>query len=672
MGERAGFYDNEIVVIALVVTIIVLFTSLIWWNADVINRLEAQQQYAVERQRESQQAYQLIAENTSELITLIDGQGHIIYASPSYLPTLGYHPEEVQRINMNVYVHPDDLAGTRAEFRQLFERGRAQSILRYRHADSSWRWIEISGTHVVQQDRVFALIVGRDVTARKQMEDELREREYSYRTLLEQASDGIFVTNAQGDYITVNPRACEMLGYSESELLQMNVRDVLPPGETSRAPLRIDEIRAGHTVVHERQFLRKDGSRFPVEISAKVLNDGRMQGIVRDITERKRLESQLLQAQKMEGIGQLAGGIAHDFNNLLTVISGYADFVREALPPDDPTLADIDEIRKAAQRASSLTQQLLAFARKQVIEPYVINLNTLILNMEKLLRRLIGEDVDLVALPAPDLGQVRVDPGQIEQVIMNLAVNARDAMPDGGQLTIETANVVLDANYARRHISVVPGEYVLIAVSDTGSGMDEATQQHIFEPFFTTKAPGHGTGLGLATCYGIVKQHGGNIWLYSELGQGTTFKIYLPRVDEPPVDVFHRNERRWHGGSETVLIVEDEVAVRTLAVRALREHGYQVIEASNGSEALQLVRAQQTATIDLLLTDVVMPQMGGKALVAQLTEIYPQLKVLFVSGYAASAIVQHGQLEPNTMFLQKPFSPTSIVRKVREVLDGTS
>jgi CheY-like chemotaxis protein len=352
------------------------------------------------------------------------------------------------------------------------------------------------------------------------------------------------------------------------------------------------------------------------------------------------------------------------------VITGHADLVLETVAPEDPVRGDLEELRKAADRATSLTRQLLAFARKQILEPRVLKLNDLALEMDKLLRRLIGEDIDLIMLPDPDLGRVRVDPGQIEQVLINLAVNARDAMPDGGKLTIETRNVVLDDAYAQPRVGVRPGAYVMLAVSDTGSGMDQTTQQRIFEPFFTTKAVGRGTGLGLATCYGIIKQHGGNIWVYSEVGQGTTFKIYLPRVVEaaetvPQPDRLDAMPR----GTEVVLLVEDEPAVRALAARVLRAQGYTVLAAGNGSEALQVIQTH-LGVIDLLVTDVVMPEMSGKVLAEHVVRRYPQIRILFISGYTDRAIVHHGRLEPNVTFLQKPFAPLALAQKVREVLEG--
>ncbi len=387
-----------------------------------------------------------------------------------------------------------------------------------------------------------------------------------------------------------------------------------------------------------------------------------------EIAERKRLEEQLLQAQKMETIGRLAGGIAHDFNNLLTAIIGYSSILLRHCSQDHPLRAEIEEIEKAGQRAAALTSQLLSFSRKQVLQPRVVDLNSVVTNLERMLRRLIGEDVELVTVLKPELGRVRVDPGQIEQVIMNLAVNARDAMPAGGKLTIETDNVELDEHYAREHVSVRPGPYVMLAVSDTGCGMDKETQAHIFEPFFTTKERGKGTGLGLATVYGIVKQSGGNIWVYSEPGQGTTFKLYFPCVAGQAEMLTQKTESVSQlRGTETILLVEDDQQVQSLAARVLREQGYKVLETSNGKEALHLA-AHYLAEIHLVLTDVVMPGMSGRVLVDHLKSLRPELRVLYLSGYTDDTIVHHRVLDPGASFLQKPFTPQGLARKVREVL----
>ncbi len=389
-----------------------------------------------------------------------------------------------------------------------------------------------------------------------------------------------------------------------------------------------------------------------------------------EIATRKKLQVQLVLSQKMESIGRLAGGVAHDFNNLLTAISGNAELALGMLEPSHPVREDLKAIEDAAGRAASLTRQLLAFARKQIIEPHVLNLNDLVLDMDKLLRRLIGADIELVTLPAPDLANVKVDLSQIEQVLVNLVVNARDAMPIGGQLTIETGNVLLDESYVRSYVNMAPGHYIVLAVSDTGVGMSPEVQARLFEPFFTTKDPGKGTGLGLATSYGIVRQHGGHICVYSEIGHGTTIRVYLPRTEDvAAAPARHDVSKDMPQGAETVLLVEDEPAVRALAARSLRALGYTVIEAGDGVQALK-VATEHAGTIQLLLTDVIMPQMGGKALADWVVRTRPGIRVLFMSGYTDNAITQHGRLDPGIVFLQKPFSPAALAQKVREILDS--
>jgi nitrogen-specific signal transduction histidine kinase len=399
--------------------------------------------------------------------------------------------------------------------------------------------------------------------------------------------------------------------------------------------------------------------------------------IVNDVTEHKRaeeemaaLQDQLRQSQKMEAIGRLTGGIAHDFNNLLTPIVGYSQLAISALPSSDPMRADLQEIQNAADRAAKLIRQMMTFARRQPSKAQVINLNNVLLDLDKMLRRLIGEHIELVTITAQDLGSAKVDPGQFEQVLVNLVVNARDAMSNGGKLILETSNVTLIEDYVHQHAGMVPGKYVRVVVSDNGIGMTDEVKAHLFEPFFTTKEKGQGTGLGLATCYGIIKQSNGHILVYSEQGQGTTFKIYLPRIDEEPGSLPRRDEVGYlPKGNERVLLVEDEPLVRNLAARILRNQGYTLLEATNGGEAIRVAHEHAREEIHLLLTDIVMPQMGGKELAERLRVIRPSIKVLFTSGYTDNTIVQHGLLDPDIAFLEKPFSPAALVRKVREVLD---
>jgi signal transduction histidine kinase/CheY-like chemotaxis protein len=385
--------------------------------------------------------------------------------------------------------------------------------------------------------------------------------------------------------------------------------------------------------------------------------------------ERAKIEDQLRQAHKMESIGRLAGGVAHDFNNILTGIGGYTELVLDRLDTASPLREDLGEVQRLAKRAADLTQQLLAFSRRQPLEPRILNLNDTVADTSKMLKRVIGEDIDFQFAPAPDLGNVRADPGQIEQILMNLAVNSRDAMPTGGKLTIETANIELDAEYAGRHVAVAPGPYVMLAVSDTGCGMDAATKERLFEPFFTTKEKGKGTGLGLATVYGIVKQHGGNIWVYSEPGKGATLKIYLPRVAEAVSNVGPAVEPETARGEEMILVVEDEAPVYAFAERVLKARGYAVVIARSAEEA-QRVFSVQEKTVSLLLTDVVLPGMNGRVLYDLLKSKKPDLKVLYMSGYTDNAIVHQGVLDAGITFIQKPFTTEMLARKVRQVLDS--
>jgi len=515
-------------------------------------------------------------------------------------------------------------------------------------------------------------------------EEALRESEERFRQIYDETPIGYHELDTRGRIVRVNRTELEMLGYPVEEMLGQPVWKFVLEEETTRHVI-MAKI-AGDVSFHEtfeRTYRRKDGTTLPVLVKDRVIRDkgGRIIGIrstVEDITERRRSEEalrkseeQLRQWQKVEAIGRLAGGIAHDFNNLLMTIKGCSEILLQECDAQDPRREEAEEIQKAAERATSLTRQLLAFGRRQILQPQVLDLNKVVTNMNKMLQRVIGEDIQLLTVLEPKLRPVKVDPGQIEQVIMNLAVNARDAMPRGGRLTIETANVFLDEDYAQRHVSVKPGSYVMLAVSDNGCGMDQETQSHLFEPFFTTKEKGKGTGLGLSTVYGIVKQSGGNIWAYSELGRGTTFKIYLPMVTQAVKEKYARTERRRISarGAETILLVEDEKAVRMMIRKTLQSKGYTVLEAQHGREALDICE-HYSRPIHLMVTDVVMPQMSGKELAEQLAPNRPEMKILYMSGYPDNSIVQHGVLEPGTEFLQKPFALNTLEAKVRELLDA--
>ena len=511
----------------------------------------------------------------------------------------------------------------------------------------------------------------------KHYEEALRRSEARYRSLILSAAYGIYRCTPGGKFLDVNPALISMLGYgSVEELLALDPRqDVfLNPQELDR--LNEDYRRARNLNGVEVQWKRKDGRVIVVRLSGRAVNGEEgpaeeLEIIAEDITDRRQLEEQFRQAQKMEAVGRLAGGVAHDFNNLLMVINGYTEVLLGQLEPHGPFHQKVQSIQQAADRAASLTRQLLAFSRKQLLELRVVDVNTVIGDMERLLRPLIGEDIELVTRLSPEAGRTRADAGQLEQVIMNLVVNAKDAMPEGGKITLQSADVTVRQTF-REHRFIQPGRYVVISVSDTGHGMDEETQSRIFEPFFTTKEKGKGTGLGLSTVYGIVKQSGGYVFASSEVGAGTTFSIYLPRVEDSlEATGPAKSQENEKGGSETVLLVEDEESVRELVRETLLSRGYKVLEAENGEAGLRAAEAHPDR-IDILITDVVMPGMGGRELVKKLLLMRPHLVVLYLSGYTEDAIAHHGVLDPGTAFLQKPFTLQNLARKVREVLRSAS
>ena len=519
---------------------------------------------------------------------------------------------------------------------------------------------------------------------RKRAGEALRQSEEKYRTILENIQDGYLEVDLAGNFTFVNDAESRNLGHTSEELMGMNYRQYTDETTARKLYQAFNGVyRTGESIkVLDVEVIRKDGTKALNEISVSLIRDSvgkpiGFRGVARDVTERKRaeeerlaLQEQLRQSQKMQAIGQLAGGVAHDFNNLLTVIAGYTDLILRKLTFNDPMREHAEDIKKATEKAASLTRQLLAFGRKQILQPKVLNLNDVVTNLSKMLRRLIGEDIQLVTVLAEDLGKVKADPGQIEQVVLNLAVNARDAMPSGGKLTIETANAELDENFSQTHFDVNPGRYLMLSVSDTGIGMTPEVRERIFEPFFTTKEKGKGTGLGLSTVYGIVKQSDGNIWVYSEPRKGTTFKIYLPRIEEDAESL--RPSMRTTKplqGSETVLLVEDEEMVRRLARRILQASGYRLLEASNGEEAFRLVQEQKGKPIHLMVTDVVMPGMNGRELADCLESLKPEMRVLYMSGYTDDAIVRHGILQKKVNYIQKPFTYEEFASKVREVLD---
>jgi len=528
------------------------------------------------------------------------------------------------------------------------------------------------------------------IARQRETSDALRAAERQYAIIAQNTADVIAIMDLSLRFTYLSPSEHRLRGFTAEEAMSQSLDEMFTPASIevihrSFAEEMALEASGGadpdRVRIVELEQLCKDGSTVWIEACLSFLRDkeGRATGILsvaRDLSsrrraeeERKRLEEQLRVSQKMEAIGRLAGGVAHDFNNLLSVIMSYTGFAIEDLHEGDPIRDDLLQVHAAGERAAALTRQLLAFGRRQIMEPAVLDLNAVVGGMESMLARLLGEDIDLSVCLAASPVKVKADPGQIEQVIMNLAVNARDAMPEGGTLTLETASVEIDEAYAGSHVSVSPGRYVLLAITDSGCGMDEETRRRAFEPFFTTKGKEKGTGLGLATVYGIVKQSGGNIWVYSEPGRGTSVKVYLPACDEPSARRAQSSRPEQAIGDETVLVAEDEEAVRELTRRILASAGYRVLTAANAGEALLLCE-QQGGAVDLLLTDVVMPKMSGKQLADRLGGICPRLKILFMSGYTDNAIVHHGALDPGTHFIGKPFSAAELTRKVREVLDG--
>jgi len=512
------------------------------------------------------------------------------------------------------------------------------------------------------------VINGRDVSEQKRAEDALRESEEQFRAVFDGALDAMVVTDDQGRFLEANPAACQLYGLPRAELLKRKVVEFAEPGfdfdQVLAAVRATGRFRASHPV------MRPDGTIRQVEASTTGnVVPGRHFSALRDLTEHRQLEGQLRQSQKMEAVGRLAGGIAHDFNNILAVITGYGDMLQREISPQDPRTKRVEQIRRSADRAASLVRQLLAFSRRQVLQPRVLELGEAVRELTPMLRRLIGEDIELLTASAPDLGHVKADPGQIEQVIMNLAVNARDAMPRGGKLQIELRNADLDEGWARTHAGGRAGRYVLLALSDTGIGMDAETLKHVFEPFFTTKELGKGTGLGLAMVYGIVKQSEGHVWVYSEPGVGTTVKIYLPRVDEVVQPIAPRPEAAPARGGETILLAEDEESLAEMIKEILEERGYTVLAPGAGPQALEAAE-QFKGPIHLVLTDVVMPRLSGRELAGRLAATHPETTVLYMSGYTDDAIAHHGVLDAGVPFIEKPFSPGALASKVREVLDS--
>lgn len=625
--------------------------------------------------REQEERFLQLAENIDEVFFVMDARRReTLYINPAYEKIWGRSCQSLYD-NPRSFVEPVP-GGDRerlVEYMDRVSRGEQAGKLEFRiiQPDGNVRWL-LAHAVPIRNERGDVYRIGGvalDITESREAQMALEEIAERLQKLTETSFDAIDITQ-DGIIQEANPGFLAMFGYDRMEdVIGRPLTDFV--SDASRADV---EMRLANNIegTYELEGRHKDGKKLFLEATARThVIRGRPVRItaLRDMTDRRALEDQFRQAQKMEAVGRLAGGVAHDFNNLLTVILSYTDMLMEDASPRDARAEDLSEIRKAAVAAASLTRQLLAFSRQQVIEPRLLNLNDVVASSEKMLRRLIGEDIDVQTTLSSAPLTVLVDPGQLEQVMMNLAVNARDAMPTGGRLTLETANVTLDADYARDHWPVTAGNFAMLAVSDIGCGMDEQTRSRMFEPFFTTKGASHGTGLGLATVYGIVQQSNGSISVYSEPGKGTSFKIYFPLLDEAPEQYAAKPvSEATPSGTETILLAEDATAVRLAARQILERFGYTVLEAANGADALSA--AQQGGAIDLLLTDVVMPEMSGRELVDRFAKLRPKTRVLFMSGYTDDAIVRHGVLRPGTAYLQKPFSPDTLGRKVREVLDA--
>jgi two-component system cell cycle sensor histidine kinase/response regulator CckA len=626
--------------------------------------------------RESEEHFRALIEHASDVVAVLEGDCTVSFVSPSVERVLGYGPEELLGAETVVLLHPDDQHRAREVMdRAVRGPGLPQAAeFRVRARNGSWRTMAAVATSLLHHPAVMGIVVNlRDVTERRQIAEALRENEERYRTVFEQSSDAIFITGRDGSVIDVNTTFLEHFGFSREELLRHGVQAVYADAGERDAFRREVETHGG-VRDHPMTLRTRAGELRHCLVSSNVRRgpDGEVmgfQGIVRDVTEHRVLEEQLRQAQKMEAVGRLAGGVAHDFNNLLTAIRGNADLALMGLSDGDPLRGDLDEIRRAADRAAALTRQLLAFSRRQVLQPRALDLNEVVRGTDRMLRRLIGEDTELVCILGEGLGHVRADPGQLEQVLMNLAVNARDAMPGGGRITLRTEPARVDAA-TRPHPDLEPGCYAALTVSDTGQGIPQGAMAHVFEPFFTTKEVGKGTGLGLATVYGIVRQSGGCVWAGNAPGGGAVFTIYLPRTNASPAQPSANEPAgRVARGEGTVLLVEDEPQVRALTRRMLERSGYTVLTAANGEEALRLV-AGHAGPLDLVLTDMVMPLMGGRELVERLAGVRPELRVVFMTGYTAGGVDTEGAPGRGLVLLEKPFSPEVLTSTIRAAMHG--
>jgi len=623
--------------------------------------------------RESEDMYRDLVEHSSDLICTHDLDGLILSVNQVAVNAMGYNPADfINRRNIRDILPPEGRDQFDDYIARIRRNGFARGLMVVQTSSGERRIWEYYNT--LRTDGVPNPIVrgmAHDITDKRRTEAALREREEWFKGIFDGSKDAIFLVDAASQFVEVNQAACELTGYTREELLSLKIPNLHEEDDLKAFRDYFNLIMNGEALTSSSLILRKDGRKVPVEFSNRsMMFRGMpvMHTTARDISDRRRLEERLQQLERMEAVGRLAGGIAHDFNNLLTAILGYSELLLARLDPQDAACRDIKEIEKAGRRAAALTSQLLAFSRKQIVRPRVLNLNAVVADLSKVLQRLVGERVELVTDLDPATGRAKADQGQFEQMLTNLAVDARDAMPDGGKLRIETANADPDAIPAEERAAMRPVNYVVLTVTDTGKGMDQETQSHIFEPFFTTREQGKGTGLGLSTVYGIVQQSDGYIWVESKVGKGTRFRIYLPRVEEKDDKLALQDSPAASvSGSETILLVEDEEVVRGLALRILRSNGYTVLEASNAAEAISIEAAYKD-DIHLLLTDMVMPKMGGRELSHLLLSLRPDIKVIYMSGYTDSSVIHDLTLEARTSFIHKPFSPTTLLQTVRAVL----
>jgi two-component system cell cycle sensor histidine kinase/response regulator CckA len=624
----------------------------------------------------SERRFRSLVQNSSDLVAILAPDSTILYASDSAERIVGYSASELVGTTLLDYLEASDTDTVRGLLRDSNGTSSGPVEFTLRRADGSPVSLEAVGTNLLTDPTIRGIVLNaRDVSERKRADRALRESEERYRDLFDNASDLVCMAAPDGALLYVNQAWQEGTGYSEDEIARMQLLDIIHPENRAHFSEVLRRVLGGERLDHvELVLMPKEGTPITVEGNLScTFKDGQplvVRGIYRDITDRKRVEEQLRRAERMQAAGKLAGGVAHEVNNMMTGVIGFSEFVLRSFESDDPRRADIEEVIRAGTRAADVTRQLLAFTRQQFLRPQVVEINTIVSEMEKMLRHSLGEDKRLDLRLGTGAGHIRADRGQLEQVLINLVLNARDAIDGHGRVTIETGTAIWDQAYAERHegVDIPLGRYVMLAITDSGCGMDPDVQARIFEPFFTTKPIGQGTGLGLSTVYGIIKQSGGFIWVYSEVDQGSVFKVYLPEasssVIEPSSGVATVPQR----GSETILVIEDEEVVRNLASRGLSDHGYAVVQAKNGVEALHYVQ-EHPGTVDLVISDVVMPEMGGRQFGQHLALFEPELPILYMSGYTGEDVVQRGLLDPGSPFQQKPFTPGTLAAKVRAMLD---